>query len=799
MNKKYILVLLFLLLSIMTSAQQSFDVTGQVKDDNTGQNLEFCSVVVINNENRIIKGGITNEKGFFNIPIESGTYKLAISFVGFENDTINVGLISKDKYLGVFKLKSNIESIKGVSIKGNSNIATIDKDIKVVTAEMRKGSVDTKEILEKINGVSYDRYANSIKVDNNKNVIILVDGVEKSQEYIKNLDPKRLNRVEIVRDPGGRYGLEGYAAVINVILNKNYRGTEVFFYDQAIVDRNPNQQDLLLPINNLYMSLNQTVNNFNFYTTVSHNYMNFGIPNNTITEFENGRTISQTPFGEEDNAFETNKNMNYTFGADYYINPKHSVSFETSIKNFPKANAAGDATFQTLEILNSDTLNLYTLKSNSNSNSVNTYSTLFYRGKLSNRSNLKADFSYSNSNQEYENNIEQESLYLQRDIGNTKSDYTKFNVELDHNLTDKMSFQFGYSNVWKQSKKDYNISLEALGTGTSNSDDYKYNSNEIRNMIYGYYSYRMNNKLSMQVGLAAEHSQLNVQGNKNNYMIYQPFFTMMYKAHPMLSFKLKYRSNSDYPTSSQTDSTLVRIDPYNIAQGNPDLSPTVVHKMSLRIQALQGLISLEPYYHFSNNYIGQIGKVLNDSTFGYTYRNVGFYQHTGVNLNITIPIGKRFVIQNGFDFYSSKIDLGEYGVNRVNDWSADIKAIMLEKGNMPMFILMYQRENTKNINSMGYYRGENDYWMVYIQKELMKKKLSLAFGFMLPVDFGVNYEQDTYAAVNGYQSTTTNDIRVLKKLLILKLTYRFNKGKIVRKTEKDIEKDIEDYSGKSLM
>ncbi len=797
MKTIFIIALLFVV--TIVNAQQVFELSGQVKNKKGGDNLEFCSVVVLNKENKIIKGGITSEKGFFNLPVEAGEYKLAISFVGFQNDTVSIGRLNSNKFLGVFKLEPNNESLKGVEITASSSSAIIDKDIKVVTAEMRKGSIDTKEILEKINGVSYDRYANTIKVDNNKNVVILVDGVEKNQEYIKNLDPKRLNRVEIVRDPGGRYGLEGYAAVINVILNKNYRGTEAFFYDQAIVDRNPNKPDLLVPINNLYVSLNHTVNNVNIYGTISHNYMHFGIPNTKITKFDNGRTISQTPPDGGDNAYETNKNMNYTLGADFYINPKHSISFETSIKNFPKAQNSGDVSFQTLETLGSDTLNFYSLNSSSNSSTINTFSTLFYRGKLTNKSSLKADFSYSNSDHDYENEIEQIGMYSQNDIGNSNSDYTKLNVELHHDLNKKMSLQLGYTNVWRQSAKDYSITQKALQTGSLNENNYTYNSNEKRNMIYGYYSYKMNKKLSMQLGVAAEHSVLNVQGNKNNYMIYQPFFTMMYKAHPMLNFKLKYRSNSDYPTSSQTDSSLVRIDPYNISRGNPELAPTVIHRISLRIQALQGLISLEPYYHFSNNYIGQIGKVINDSTFGFTYMNVGFYQKTGMNVNITIPIGKRFVIQNGFDFYSSKIDLGENGVVNVNDWEADIKAIMLEKGKMPMVILMYQRANTKQINSMGYERGENDYWMVYIQKELMKKKLSLAFGFMIPVDFGTNYIQDTYASVNGYEVTTTNDINVLKKLLILKATYRFNKGKIVRKTEKDIDKDIENYDGKSLM
>ncbi|OYT10879.1 MAG: hypothetical protein B6I18_06765, partial [Bacteroidetes bacterium 4572_112] len=271
MKTIFIIALLFVV--TIVNAQQVFELSGQVKNKKGGDNLEFCSVVVLNKENKIIKGGITSEKGFFNLPVEAGEYKLAISFVGFQNDTVSIGRLNSNKFLGVFKLEPNNESLKGVEITASSSSAIIDKDIKVVTAEMRKGSIDTKEILEKINGVSYDRYANTIKVDNNKNVVILVDGVEKNQEYIKNLDPKRLNRVEIVRDPGGRYGLEGYAAVINVILNKNYRGTEAFFYDQAIVDRNPNKPDLLVPINNLYVSLNHTVNNVNIYGTISHNYM----------------------------------------------------------------------------------------------------------------------------------------------------------------------------------------------------------------------------------------------------------------------------------------------------------------------------------------------------------------------------------------------------------------------------------------------------------------------------------------------------------------------------------------------
>jgi hypothetical protein len=49
---------------------------------------------------------------------------------------------------------------------------------------MRKGAGDTKDVLSRVKGVDYDRYNNKIKVNNEDNIIILVNGLEKDQEYI---------------------------------------------------------------------------------------------------------------------------------------------------------------------------------------------------------------------------------------------------------------------------------------------------------------------------------------------------------------------------------------------------------------------------------------------------------------------------------------------------------------------------------------------------------------------------------------------------------------------------------------
>ena len=92
----------------------------------------------------------------------------------------------------------------------------LDKEVELVTAKMRTGAANTSDVLDRIKGLSYDRYNNSIKVDGDDNVIILVNGLEKNQEYIKNLSPDRIKEVEVIRNPSGRYALEGYSAIINV-------------------------------------------------------------------------------------------------------------------------------------------------------------------------------------------------------------------------------------------------------------------------------------------------------------------------------------------------------------------------------------------------------------------------------------------------------------------------------------------------------------------------------------------------------------------------------------------------------
>jgi hypothetical protein len=108
--------------------------------------------------------------------------------------------------------------------------------------------------------------------------------------------------------------------------------------------------------------------------------------------------------------------------------------------------------------------------------------------------------------------------------------------------------------------------------------------------------------------------------------------------------------------------------------------------------------------------------------------------------------------------------------------------------------LNYQKGIKKLINAQGYDYYNTDYWMLFVQQPLLKNKMTIMLGYILPIDLGVIYEQGSYVDMDIFKATTTYDISMLKNMLMLRLTYRFSNGKRTRSIDKDIEMEIEKTS-----
>lgn len=154
--KKFYTVALSLVIPVFALSQNTFTISGFVKDSMSGETLIGSSVTVLNKA----RGITSNQYGFYSITLPQGDYTLVCSNVGFEPKITTVGL-SKDTRLNFDLLPRSMTSgaivISGKRRDGNVQNAQMGKtdlsieQIKAVPSFL--GEVDILKTIQLLPGV----------------------------------------------------------------------------------------------------------------------------------------------------------------------------------------------------------------------------------------------------------------------------------------------------------------------------------------------------------------------------------------------------------------------------------------------------------------------------------------------------------------------------------------------------------------------------------------------------------------------------------------------------------------------
>ncbi len=780
--KKFLIFLLLILAVQGINAQQEIFVSGQVLDSLSGKGLESCAVGFFNDKNTLVSGTTTDHKGYFEIALRPGKYQMVLDYIGYQKKTLPVFVRQNNQFLGTYTLAEDQTVLASVEVKAKGQSFKVDKEVYAVSKKMKIAAANTNDVLDRIQGVTYDRYNDQIKVDGQTNIKILVDGLEKDEDYIRNLNPDRLKKVEVIRDPSGKYALDGYTAVINVILKKNYTGTELNLSHQSVFDSDAKDRSHMFPMTNTSAGFTYTYNKINVYTKYSVFTNDFYFPTNTLIKYKNGLSIDKHSDNGDNNFLKKATNDRLTFGVDYYLNPRHTLSFETGFRNLFINDNQSDLNYLVDVYMNQQLQTQYKLSNAIDEKHQSNYQSLFYIGKFDADNELRIDATFaasdgSQNNVFYTNDIKDR----EEDSQNDKNSF-RLNADYTRQLNERSSLELGYG-FYHQKQSN-----TLLSKYNNQQDQTTFDWQESRHKAYAYYAYKLSQKWSLKTGLAAEISLPKIFNKTPQYLIYQPYLDLKYRLSKSINLKLKYRTESDYPALSQANPNSVYIDPEHVQKGNPDLRPEVTHQISLRANFFGGALFAEPYYHFSENYIGQISHLRNDGIIEHSFDNIGHYRHYGIKGNVAVPFSKKIFWQTGFDVYHSSIDF-EGRRNAFNDYSLESNLVYVnqDKGLTSGFV--YQRGMNKYISAQGYHKWNNDFLGFLMQKSFLKKRLNLMLLYMLPVDFGVQYVQEEYTQTPQYESLTQYDIHLLKNIFVFRLNYRFSKGKATRKTKKNIDED----------
>lgn len=769
--KKIIFSLLLSSVSLLSFTQNQY-ISGTILDSNTKEAMPFCKLTL--KQDTIISAfAVTDMAGYFELPATYGNYNLSVKFIGYTTDSIPIEIRGKNIFLGTIQLSPNSSTLNTVEVKGSIRAIDIDKNEYIITDKMRTGTSKAIDLLDKVEGVSYNKYNKTIKVDNEQNVLLLVNGLQKSESFIKNINPKQIAKVEVIRDPSGQYGLEGYTSVINIKLKTNYVGQELMVSTETIFDPKTKVKANLVPISGLGLDYNFTRKSLNIYSQFWANNNNLNLKQKLVKTYNDGSKTIQFDENDADNLIIQEFSTGGVFGADYQINPKHLVSIEGGYNLSPNSITNEKSTIR--NELNSTLLFSQNLHSQRYTKTKSYNTSAFYIGTYTKDKELKITYRNNGSFANTSSELSVDNLLFENEV--KSDDYTNsLNLNWSHSLTKKISYQLGAgSNIGNKTIKNIKSVSNILS---------EFQQTVFRNNVFGYSTWKIHSKLSLKGGLAVENSITTSTEQKGNFWIYRPHFDLLYKPSEKINFRLKYRVNSNYPTLDQLNPKEIYLDNFSVQKGNPGLSPSTIHNYSIKASAMQGYLSAEVYIKNSENYIAPISELRTDGIFETNFKNIGGYIQKGVKANITVPFGNSLFWQTSVNIFNSEISY-DNNINEFTDWSGESQLIYVNEKHGYFAGVLMQKSNIKRINPQGYTQNANDFWAFLIQKSLFKDKGSIMLLYMMPIDIGVvDYTFDNLIQTQQYTQVSTTNFNIIKNVIMIEMNYRFQSGKEIKKVDR---------------
>jgi outer membrane receptor protein involved in Fe transport len=781
--------ILFGVLLLVSFTANSQNIKGKVYLGSNKEPAQFASIGLLQLPDSVIVSGVITltDGAYIFEKVKPGTYFVKVSYQGYRSDGKNVTLQHGQNEVSVdtIFLTESADSISEVTVVGErmKGKELVDRTVYSIPAVVAKTSTTGYDLLKKIPQVNVD-FQNNITLNGSSNFIIQVDGRQRDREYLAKLLPTDIESIEIISNPSGKYegNIDG---VINIILKK-----------EARYGISGNAALSIKPFNKLTASgsgsLDYSAGKITFYLTGFSFVQNLEINSlnkghylaNDSTTIQSGSGLIKV----------TNSSLNTGF--DYYMNDKNNLSFNISFKPITQAI---DIPGETFLYKNSNPQNTISSVTNEDLKSQESTASLFYKksfNKAVQEFTAEVNYYWFNSN-ETNNFTNKRYLYNTDSMLNTYSRLEEnlnqrnyFSTKLNYvqPLGMNAKFETGYQLYNQQLSYDFNINNQ------ESTNLFKYS--EFRNSVYAGVTYNLK-KIGFQFMVRIENSQIRADSVTDpNYTFILPSVNLQYKFSASHNLKFTYNRRINRPGIYDMNPYYKVDQNYNITQGNPDLKPDYRDRLQLTYTWNFGSNYFSPYvYHeFFTNKIGMDYQVIHDTltntyrTFTKPYNLLNGYESGGgvnamlwyVNINARIFKGHynsytgQSIVIPAVDYYSYSITSYAY-------------AQFTKSKKTTAFVFLQYNGVNQNAQSKTY---TMPFYGIGAQQQV--KNHSFGIFWLLPFSTNVKLSR-TETQTPYYTSTNTIGFNVANYIQFT-YSYKFNKGKNVKKLDRKIEVESDSKS-----
>ncbi|PJB12104.1 MAG: TonB-dependent receptor [Flavobacteriales bacterium CG_4_9_14_3_um_filter_40_17] len=795
MKKIFFMMLVIISIGVFAQAPQITKVTvsGTVLDGETGQPLEYATITLQNSKRtQMLTGGITNEKGKFEVETFAGTYNIKVEYISFKSIEIKEKNLKENFDMGVLKLYTDSQKLDEVKIVAEKRDVEIrlDKKIYNVGKDLTiKGGTFT-DLLENIPSVTTDAEG-TVSLRGNDNVRILIDGKPSglvglsSTDALRQLPADAIESVEVITSPSARYDAEGTAGIINIILKKGkITGLNGSF---SINTGTPDNYGA-------NANLNFRTKKINLFNTTSYNYTN--APGNSENKRENFFGSPDNKFINEFRTFDRiRNNFNTNLGLEYFLTESSSIVGSVFFRG--NGGKTGSDNFTNRLNESKELVDQSLRREDENQKEQTVQYSLNYTKKFKTDGHqLTADFQSERSFEDQFSNISDRGIFpiaSSPDIETNRTDENQDRIlaQLDYVLPFgknlQSQFEAGYRGNFNQLTTDFEV--DTLGVGgeltldanLSNKLIYEENINAFYTQLGSKFG-----KFSILLGLRTEISDINVllaTTNKTfnkNYTDYFPTINIGYEFNDEESLTLGFNRRITRPRSRFVNPFPSRSSETNLFQGNPDLNPSYSSALDLA-------------------YLKRWEKLTLTSSV-YYQRSTGVFEFisedTGVLTDNGDPIVRRFPVnlstnkRVGFEFSGNYTPIKWWRINgNLNvfnsETNGDFDNVSFDANTTTWFTRLNSRVTLPgkiDFQQTVFYSGpsetaQNERKSVFtsnlaLSKDILKEKASLVINVRDLFNSGA---RETDTRTSTFFSTSNFQFR--KRQITLTFTYRFNQKK----------------------
>jgi outer membrane receptor for ferrienterochelin and colicin len=756
-----------------TTPKGNSKITGSVLDSALAKGVEFASIALFNVENSApIDGTSADENGKFSITkVAPGTYKLLISFIGFEDKAINNIQVVKgqDVNLGVINMSQSVKTLSELTITGEKSMIEEKVDRLVYNAEKditAKGG-DAADILRKVPMLSVDldgnlslRGSSNIRVlINNKPSTIIASNVA---DAIKQIPADMIKTVEVITSPSAKYDAEGSGGIVNIITKKNNLQGLTLNVDSGVGNRGTN-----LGLNGSYRKgkMGFTLGGFGraFYNKAE-------------------ATLNQSTFSGSD-IFLTNQTStakdrglfgHYSLGWDYDLGKNQALSagLRYGTRNFIQKQNLTIGQF-TNNILEASTQRKVDRKDLSgtvdfNVDYIRTFkpqqewsiSTLYSRTGLTNNFNT-ALLGESGSVSSRLKNVNE----------NSNSEFT---LQTDYTTPIKKNqiLEFGAKGIFRTVNSDYKYLVAGeSGDFVFNDKNPSGSLNYSQNVAAGYLSYTLStqNKYTFKVGSRYEYTGISSDiGEKGtvsipNYGNLVPSINVSKSLTSSTTLKAGYNRRIQRPGIQQLNPNVNLANPQNISMGNPALSPELTDNLEVGLSTniKKTYINASVFGRQTNNSITQVRMAV-DTLAGAiltTFENIGKQRAFGMNVFANVYITPKWTVNGSLDLLQTYLEGQTANKDGISE---SVSNSGFNYGGRIMTQLSLKQG--WGLQGFGFYRGREvqlqgtrtGFYMYSLgfKKDFANKKGSIGFGAENFLTKGVKLTSDLRSAQFNQTSAT---------------------------------------------